>query len=150
MNAVLQNLADSGIVVRGSSPANLYRLNKDHVAAEGILALAGMWATLLSRIRAELANWSMPPEAASLFGSAARREAKADSDIDILIVAPPGVLHGEETFHVWQLQTDALAENIRAWTATRARCLRWTPQSSMPRSSVTTAWYAIFATKQLS
>jgi len=124
VNAVLQNLADSGIVVRESRPpANLYRLNKDHVAAEGILALAGMWATLLSRIRAELANWSMPPEAAWLFGSAARRDAKADSDIDILIVAPPGVLHGEETFHVWQLQTDALAENIRAWTGNSCEVL---------------------------
>jgi predicted nucleotidyltransferase len=117
VNAVLQKLADSGIVFRESRPpANLYRLNQNHVAAEGILALAGMWATLLSRIRAELANWSVPPEAAWLFGSAARREAKADSDIDILVVAPAGALQREETSHVWQLQTDALAENIRAWT----------------------------------
>ena len=57
VNAILQKLADSGIVLRESSPpANLYRLNKKHVATEGILTLADMWATVLSRIRAELAN----------------------------------------------------------------------------------------------
>ena len=124
VNAVLQKLAESGIVLRESRPpANLYRLNKDHVAAEGILALAGMWATLLSRIRAELANWSVPPEAAWLFGSAARREATADSDIDLLVVAPAGAMQSEETFTVWQLQTDALAENIRAWTGNSCEVL---------------------------
>jgi hypothetical protein len=51
-NAIPQKLADSGIVLRESRPpSNLYRLNKTHVAAEGILALAGMWIRLLSRIR---------------------------------------------------------------------------------------------------
>ena len=124
VNAVLQKLADTGIVLRESRPpANLYRLNQDHVAAEGILALAGMWATLLSRIRVEFADWSVPAEVAWLFGSAARREANADSDIDILVVAPAGALQSEKTSTVWQLQTDALAENVRAWTGNSCEVL---------------------------
>ena len=98
VNAVLQKLADSGIVLRESRPpANLYRLNKKHVATDGILMLADMWATVLSRIRAELASWSVPPEAAWLFGSAARREARVESDIDIFVVVPAAAMQGEET-----------------------------------------------------
>ena len=124
VNAVLQKLADSGIVLRESRPpANLYRLNKKHVATDGILMLADMWATVLSRIRAELANWSVPPEAAWLFGSAARREARVESDIDIFVVVPAGAMQGEETSNVWQLQTDALAENIKAWTGNSCEVL---------------------------
>ncbi len=124
VNAVLQNLAHAGIVLRESHPpANLYRLNENHVAAEGILTLADMWATLLSRIRAELATWSVPAEAAWLFGSAARREAKADSDIDILVVAPAASLQGEETSAVWHRQTDVLAVNLRAWTGNACEVL---------------------------
>jgi predicted nucleotidyltransferase len=124
VNAILQKLADSGIVLRESRPpSNLYRLNKNHVAAEGILALASMWITLLSRIRAELANWSVPPESAWLFGSAARRDAKADSDIDILVIAPAGALRDEETSTLWQRQTDTLVENVRAWTGNACEVL---------------------------
>ena len=124
VNAVLQKLADSGIVLRESRPpANLYRLNKKHVATDGILMLTDMWATVLSRIRAELANWSVPPETAWLFGSAARREARVESDIDIFVVVPAGAMQGEETSAVWQLQTDALAENIKAWTGNSCEVL---------------------------
>jgi predicted nucleotidyltransferase len=124
VNAVLQKLADSGIVLRESRPpANLYRLNKKHVATDGILMLTDMWATVLSRIRSELANWSVPPETAWLFGSAARREARVESDIDILVVVPAGAMQGEETSTVWQLQTDALAENIKAWTGNSCEVL---------------------------
>jgi predicted nucleotidyltransferase len=124
VNAILQKLADSGIVLRESRPpSNLYRLNKNHVAAEGILALASMWITLLSRIRAELANWSVPPESAWLFGSAARRDAKADSDIDILVIAPAGALREEETSTLWQRQIDTLVENVSAWTGNACEVL---------------------------
>jgi predicted nucleotidyltransferase len=124
VNAVLQKLADSGIVLRERRPpANLYRLNKQHVATDGILMLADMWASVLSRIRAELADWSVRPEAAWLFGSAARREARAESDIDILVVVPAGAMQNEGTSTVWQLQTDALAENIKAWTGNSCEVL---------------------------
>jgi predicted nucleotidyltransferase len=117
VNDVLGQLADSGMVLRESRPpANFYRLNHDHVAAEGIVALAGMWATLLERIRAELGKWTLQPEAAWLFGSAARREATTRSDIDILVIRPAGVLDREASSDVWERQTSNLADDVRAWS----------------------------------
>lgn len=117
VNDVLGQLADSGVVLRESRPpSNFYRLNHDHVAAEGIVALAGMWATLLERIRAELGKWTLQPEAAWLFGSAARREATTRSDIDILVIRPAGVLDREASSDVWERQTSNLADDVRAWS----------------------------------
>jgi hypothetical protein len=55
VNDVLRHLTQSGVVLREKRPpSNLYRLNHDHVAADGILQLARMSATLVARIRAEL------------------------------------------------------------------------------------------------
>jgi predicted nucleotidyltransferase len=117
VNQVLRKLAASGIVLLESRPpSNLYRLNHDHVAAEGIAALARMWTTLVRRIRAELDGWSTPPEAAWLFGSAARGEATAHSDIDILLVVADGELETEGIAEVWERQTEALAEHIKVWS----------------------------------
>jgi predicted nucleotidyltransferase len=65
----------------------------------------------------------VPPESAWLFGSAARRDAKADSDIDILVIAPAGALRGEETSTHWQRQTATLVENVRAWTGNACEVL---------------------------
>jgi len=120
VNDVLKQLADSGIVLREKAPpSNLYRLNHDHVAAEGILALGRMWATLMARIRSELDNWSIQPEAAWLFGSAARGEANEGSDIDLFLVLPAGGLDSESTASMWESQTEALAEKIKSWSGNR-------------------------------
>lgn len=127
VNQVLRKLAASGIVLLESRPpSNLYRLNHDHVAAEGIEALARMWTTLVTRIRAELDGWSVPPEAAWLFGSAARGEATAQSDIDILLVVADGRLETEPIAEVWERQTEALAEHIKVWSGNVCEMLEMT------------------------
>ena len=127
VNQVLRKLAASGIVLLESRPpSNLYRLNHDHVAAEGIAALARMWTTLVRRIRAELDGWSTPPEAAWLFGSAARGEATAHSDIDILLVVADGELETEGIAEVWERQTEALAEHIKVWSGNVCEMLEMT------------------------
>jgi predicted nucleotidyltransferase len=116
VNDVLKQLAAAGVVLREiRPPANYYRLNHDHVAAEGIVALASMWATLLARVRSELENWSLRPEAAWLFGSAARRDARENSDIDILIIRPAGGLDGDSNPDLWERQIDDLADKVRIW-----------------------------------
>jgi predicted nucleotidyltransferase len=117
VNRVLRKLAASGIILQERRPpSNLYRLNRDHVAAEGIQVLARMWATLVTRIRAELDTWSVPPQAAWLFGSAARGEATELSDLDILLVLPSDGSGSEAVASVWDRQTEVLAEKIRAWS----------------------------------
>ncbi|HEX7211623.1 MAG TPA: nucleotidyltransferase domain-containing protein [Propionibacteriaceae bacterium] len=127
VNQVLRKLAASGIVLlENRPPSNLYRLNHDHVAAEGILALARIWTTLVARIRAELNDWSMPPQAAWLFGSAARGDATAHSDIDMLLVVPDGGLETEAIAEVWDRQTEALTEHIKAWSGNACEVLEVT------------------------
>jgi predicted nucleotidyltransferase len=119
VNDVLRHLADSGIVLcEKRPPSNFYRLNHDHVAAEGILLLAGMSATLAARIRTELENWSVRPQAAWLFGSAARGEGTEQSDIDIFLVLPASDLD-TAAIDIWERQTQSLTEKIMAWSGNR-------------------------------
>jgi hypothetical protein len=50
VNDVLGELADAGIVrCERHPPAKLYVLNREHVAAAGIIALANQWEALLRR-----------------------------------------------------------------------------------------------------
>lgn len=127
-NEILGQLADAGIVLREHRPpAKLYRLNRAHVAAPGILALAEMWSVLVQQIRDELAAWALPPVAACLFGSAARGEASGDSDIDLLLVRDDKVAGDERAEQGWQVQVDGLADNIRAWSGNTCEVLELTP-----------------------
>jgi predicted nucleotidyltransferase len=119
VNDVLRHLADSGIALcEKRPPSNFYRLNHDHVAAEGILLLARMSATLAARIRAELENWSIRPQAAWLFCSAARGEGTEQSDIDIFLVLPASDLD-TAAVDIWERQTEVLADKIMAWSGNR-------------------------------
>lgn len=132
-NEVLGALSESGIVLREERPpAKLYRLNRDHVAAAGIVALAQQWDTLLQRIREELAGWLPPPEAACLFGSAARGEAADASDLDILLVPARWVASADAEAHdpavvdLWQCQVDQLVEHVRSWAGNSCEVLELT------------------------
>jgi predicted nucleotidyltransferase len=116
VNDVLRHLAEAGIVVRESRPpANIYRLNREHVAADGILALAQMWSALLGRIRADLDTWAVAPEAAWVFGSAARRDGTERSDLDVILVRPASGL-ASEISEAWEHQTEALVNKIKTWS----------------------------------
>lgn len=85
----LARLVDQGIVRRGlAAPAHLYGLNKEHLAARYIVGLAGLRAELIAGLRDQIAAWQVQPVVAVLFGSVARGEADAASDIDLLIIAP--------------------------------------------------------------
>jgi hypothetical protein len=80
-------LAAEGIVSRRAvGGAHLYRLNRDHVAARWIEGLATLPEQLIGRLRDHIAGWQEAPRLAFLFGSVARREATAGSDLDILVV----------------------------------------------------------------
>lgn len=126
-NQVLGALADTGIVLREHRPpAKLYRLNRDHVAAAGILALAEQWPTLLGRIREELAGWRLRPIAASLFGSAARGDAGPDSDVDVLLVPPDDVAASDEAEDLWRGQVDQFVERVRLWSGNGCEVLELT------------------------
>lgn len=121
VNEVLGQLADAGIVLRESRPpAKLYRLNRDHVAAAGVEALANQRQELLSRIRTEVAAWRVHADAVWLFGSAARGDGDTTSDIDLLVVRPVTVDEDEQT---WLAQIDDVSEHIARWSGNSCEVL---------------------------
>jgi predicted nucleotidyltransferase len=114
VNEVLRELTEAGLVLRDAHPpAYLYRLNRDHLAAPAIEALARMWQELLARMRAALAEWDPLPPAAWMFGSAARRDGTVRSDIDILVLRPDDVDIADEA---WAQQFSDFALDVQHWT----------------------------------
>jgi len=114
-------LARQGVVLRrAAGNANLYQLNRDHVAASWIEGLASLPAQLLGRLREAISRWKQPPTLVVLFGSVARGEATAESDLDLLVVRPADVGPEDPT---WQEQISQLQAHASAWTGNDTRVL---------------------------
>jgi len=113
-NTVLKSLKAAGIVTcETHPPAILYSLNRRHVAADAVVALASMRTVLFDRMRSTITSWDPEPAAAWVFGSFARGEAHTDSDIDILVVRPDSV--GEDD-PAWQRQITRFDQDVRDWS----------------------------------
>ena len=97
-----------------------YRLNREHLAAELIVALANLPAALIDRVRADVEAWPAPPIWAAMFGSAARGEMRPDSDIDLFLVDPATDLEA------WESQWHQLANEVSRWTGNDVRVLSMT------------------------
>jgi len=115
---VLDRLAEQGLVdSERAGRAYIYTLNREHLAAPAIEALAGLRSGLVDRLRQEIAEWRIAPSHASLFGSTARGDGDAASDVDLFIVRPEGT---EAEDAIWRGQLDRLAEGVRRWTGNHA------------------------------
>lgn len=126
VNAVLGDLTAAGLVLREvHPPAYLYLLNREHLAAEAITALADLREQLLSRIRQTVEGWRQPAVAVWLFGSAARGEGGTDSDIDLLVLRPDAV---DEDDPAWVLQVDDLAAQVVTWTGNRCEIAEYSAE----------------------
>jgi predicted nucleotidyltransferase len=91
----LARLVEQGLVRATLVGRNqVHELNRDHVAADVAVQLSGLRLELWRRLRVEVASWDPAPLYASVFGSAARADGDAGSDIDLLLVHVP--LTGEE------------------------------------------------------
>jgi predicted nucleotidyltransferase len=109
----LNRLVKQGVVFATSvGNATVYAINDQHLIAPAVHALADVRSRFLRQLRELIATWSIAPEHASLFGSAARRDGTSESDIDLLIVRP-GDIDDDE---LWREQLDELATRVRAWT----------------------------------
>ena len=122
-SGVIEELIRAGLVsetVAGRS--SMVVLNRDHLAAGPVLALAGLRGELIRRLRERLSAW---PElnGAWLFGSVARGDADSGSDVDVLIVSDdlqsPG-LHERLS----RLQAD-----VRSWTGNDLQLVEHSPSS---------------------
>jgi predicted nucleotidyltransferase len=123
VSQVLGELVEAGFVLRESHPpAYLYRLNRDHVGAEPLLKLADLRGRLVCRITETVGSWKPAPEALWLFGSVARGEGTADSDIDVLVVRPSAI---DDTDPTWRRQLADLADRVSAWSGNDCQILEY-------------------------
>ena len=117
----------AGIVSAEQYPsATLYLLNRDHVAAEAIVALTRLRTPIIERITDALSRWSPEPVHASLFGSFARGEATTTSDIDILVVIGPA---GAADQDARAAHIEHLAADVLRWTGNRGHIVDPTPDT---------------------
>ena len=86
---VIQRLVAQGIVIGiAIGKRSGYVLNRQHVAADGVIQLTGLRRILWSRMAEHIARWPAKPILARVFGSAARGDGNETSDIDVLFVRP--------------------------------------------------------------
>ena len=116
-------LAEQGIITqRRVGHADVYLLNREHVAADAVIALAELRDTLVDRISGQLSGWELPCAYAALFGAATRRAMGSRSDIDLFIVRPDGI---DASDPVWRGQIDSLRSRIKTWTGNGTRVLEY-------------------------
>jgi predicted nucleotidyltransferase len=79
-----------------------------------VALLATLHGELADRIRAAVEDWPAQPALVGMFGSAARRDGDANSDIDLLVVSDDPDLED---------RVDELAAQIRRWTGNGAQVI---------------------------
>ncbi len=86
----LARLVAQGLVQATEMGRNrVHELNREHVAAPIATMMDDLRIELWRRMRKELGGWKPKPLYACVFGSAARGDGDADSDVDLLLVHPP-------------------------------------------------------------
>ena len=121
---LINELAHAGLVrVERAGTSLMVTLNRDHLAAEAVIALVAGRARLVQRLADELAGWD-DLAGGWLFGSAARGDGDADSDIDLLLVASRSIDTDQ-----WQQETAALVNHVDAWTGNPVQLVEHTRRS---------------------
>jgi predicted nucleotidyltransferase len=111
---VLERLAEHGLVlVEQAGRAHMYTLNREHLAAPLVEALAQLRTNLFDRLRDEISKWRVVPIHSSVFGSTARGDGDVDSDIALIVVRPSTV---DEEDDRWRSQIESLSTQVRSWT----------------------------------
>lgn len=97
VSRVLPGLVRLGVLERREvPPASLFRFVPEHIASRAIMALARSADTVVAELGQLVAALPVAPVSVVLFGSFARREADAESDIDMLVVRPHEVNEDDE------------------------------------------------------
>jgi hypothetical protein len=110
----LERLAGQGIILADHRRNAIYYTgNRDHLAWPAVESLARLRVALREGLAAEIGLWSIRPIHASMFGSAARADGDASSDIDILLVKPDLPSIDDER---WDEQVDRLRARVTALT----------------------------------
>ncbi|HEY8200263.1 MAG TPA: nucleotidyltransferase domain-containing protein [Actinomycetota bacterium] len=115
---VMPKLVELGMVARREVPPSaLFRLVEDHVASRAVLALAGARRTVLEELGQAAGTLAPAPLSVIVFGSFARGEARADSDIDVVVVKPAEVAEEDQA---WGSGLEGWRRHARRITGNRA------------------------------
>jgi hypothetical protein len=118
---VLPGLVELGVLERREvPPSSMFRFVPEHVASRSILALARAADTVLEELGRLAISLLVPPVSVVVFGSFARREADAESDIDLLVVRPDDV---DEEDEKWAESMERLRGEGRRSTGNRLEVL---------------------------
>lgn len=118
-----ERLVDQGIVVRRQAgQAKLYALNRDHLAAPCVVALATLRAQLIECLQERVKAWRLPAHTVLVFGSVARGQARAESDLDLLVVRFDDT---DDEAPEWCEQLADLERDATAWTGNDARVIEY-------------------------
>jgi predicted nucleotidyltransferase len=91
-SVVIGRLVDLGVVERRDvPPASLVRLSPDNLAAQAIVAIANLGREAVVHLERLARDIRPTPASLVVFGSFARGEAGAESDVDVLAVRPAGL-----------------------------------------------------------
>jgi predicted nucleotidyltransferase len=105
---IVPRLVEVGVVERHDvPPAVLVKLVPEHLASRAILMLADLRHAFLEELRESARHLDPAPVNVTLFGSFARGEDDARSDVDVIVVRPSSA---DEDDSVW-------AESIAHWEA---------------------------------
>ena len=111
-SVVIGRLVELGLVERRDvPPVALVRLSSENVGARLVAELARLWQRSLDRLTKSARKIRPEPESLIVFGSFARGEATASSDIDVLAVRPTYVPAGD----------DAWTASLGAWADATSR-----------------------------
>lgn len=124
----LERISHHGLCAREElGGRTLYSLNHHHVLFPAVRAALDANDVLLKRLRETLAFWDPTPVSSLLFGSAARLDGDAESDIDILLVRP--TMTSGVRRRCWVPQALELRTQVRGWTGNHLHVLDWSVQS---------------------
>ena len=130
---VLPRLVELGVVERRDvPPAAMFLLVRDHVASQALLALARSHDAALDamgRFAEELVD---PPVSVNVFGSFARREATAESDIDVVVVRPREIDEDDET---WAESLESWRRQVGRLTGNPVEVLEMSPDEAAGKGS---------------
>lgn len=130
---LLPRLVELGVVERSEvPPSSLFRLVREHVASQALLALARSTDTVMEEIGRLAAALSHPPVSVIAFGSFARKEADADSDIDLVVIRPSDIAEDDDA---WVECIESLRHGVRRLTGNPVDVLEIGADEAVTRAS---------------
>lgn len=117
ISAVLDRLTEHGLVLaHPTNRGHVFQLNREHVLALSLLSALDARSRVMEILDQEIRQLEPGPAHVSVFGSFARGEGGADSDIDLLVVTPSGNDPEDER---WAAQLGTVEDQVFAATGNR-------------------------------